>query len=240
VGDLDGDGKPEIAVTHLDVQTNALYSYLDAWLFVDKRYRAKLAEPSVDKVGFGIAFLDLDQDGALDAVVANGHVIDNIHLIKSGRRFEQSNQIFRNLGQGIFREVLNAGLAIVRSSRGLAAGDLDGDGDLDLVISNSNDLAEIYENRTAGGSALIVDLRQPAGNRHAVGAKISVQAGPITARRETHIGSSYQSQHALSAHFGLGLAPQVDTLQVVWPQDGARTEIRGLPVDVRIRITRRP
>jgi len=238
MGDLDGDGRPEIAATHLDAQTNALYSYLGGWLFVDKRYSSKLAEPSIGKVGFGIAFLDLDQDGWLDLAVANGHIIDNIEKILPQFAFRQPNQVFRNRGGGVFEPQQHAGLRVVRASRGLAAGDLDGDLDLDLVISNSNDLSEVYENRTEGGHALAVDLRQHTGNRLAVGARLEARFGAEHGWRETRAGDSYLSESSLTAHFGLGQATKVDALRVIWPGDGAITEIRGLPADVRLRVVR--
>jgi enediyne biosynthesis protein E4 len=232
-GDLDGDGRPEIMCTHLDQQTNAVYSASATQFFADERFALGLAEPSFYRVGFGLAFADLDQDGRLDVVVANGHIVHNIDLWDRGTTFAQPNQVFRNTPSG-FVEVTDAGLDVVRSSRGMAVGDLDGDGDLDLAINDSNDRAEVYENRGADGAWLMVDL--VAGGRTAVGTSVIVERDGATQRRRVRTASSYLSQNAAASHFGLGAGDGAARLTVRWPDGGARR--LTLPVDRRVRVPR--
>ena len=219
LGDVDGNGHSDIVVTHLNLQTTVLYSNLGGMVFTDARYVSKIAEPSLNMVGFGAAFADFDQDADSDLVVANGHIIHNVELFGTGTTYKQRNQLFDNLGKGVFREVKDSGLDVVRSSRGLAAGDLDLDGDLDLVIANSNDLSEAYENiASPAGSWLQIDLVGPrGGNTAGIGARVEVEAGGKKQFREVRTGTSYLSQSALTVHFGLGAAAKADRVTVRWP-----------------------
>jgi hypothetical protein len=229
LADLDGNGWPDIFRTHLDLQTNALYANHGGLLFTDARHLSRLAEPSYLKVGFGTAAADLDQDADLDLVVANGHIVHNVELTGNGSTYKQPNQLFVNDGKGVFREAPAAGLTVVRASRGLATGDLD------LVITNSDDLSEVYENVTPGqGGWLLVDLEGVGGNRGGVGARLELVAAGRTQQREVRTASSYLSQNAMSAHFGLG-AGGADRLAVRWPS-GRRQALRSPPRDRRVRL----
>ncbi|HWN40732.1 MAG TPA: CRTAC1 family protein [Thermoanaerobaculia bacterium] len=236
-GDIDGNGFQDIIKTHLDLQTNVVYSNQGSLLFIDARYTSKLAEPSMYMVGFGTVFADLDQDGDLDTVIANGHIIHNAELYGTGTTYKQRNQLFENTGKGVFREVKDGGIDVVRSSRGLAAGDLDLDGDLDLVFTNSDDLSEVYENVTspAGGwlQVDLADLREGGKNTAAIGARVELEAGGRKQVRETRTGASYLSQSALTLHFGMGTAAQADRLTIRWP-DGKVQVLRNLPQGRRI------
>jgi hypothetical protein len=237
LGDLDGNGFADILVTHLDGQTNAYYSNTGSGLFVDRRFPSKLAETSFHKVGFGIALADFDQDGALDVLVANGHIIHNVDEWGTTTSFKQANQVLRNIGGGRLEEVAEAGLDVVRSSRGLAIADLDGDGDPDLAINNSTDPAEVYDNVTAeAGRWLQVALSGP---QPLVGTGLEVRADAQAPAlwSELRAGSSYMSQSSSSVHFGLGDATAVESLTILWP-DGGRRELRQLPVDRRIEVFR--
>ncbi len=236
VADPDGDGRPDLFVTHLDQQTNALYGNAGGGLFVDRRFAARFAEPSFYKVGFGVVSGDLDLDADEDVAIANGHIVHNVDEWGTGSTYKQANLILENDG-GAFRELAGGGLDLVLASRGLAAGDLDGDGDLDLVVSNSNDRAEVWENVSEpAGAWLEVDLADPG--RTAVGALVTALAGGRRQARELATGTSYMSQSALTAHFGLGGTERLDALAVRWP-DGGTTLLRDPPSDRRLRVERR-
>lgn len=237
LGDLDGNGFADILVTHLDGQTNAYYSNTGTGLFVDRRFPSKLAESSFHKVGFGIGLADFDQDGALDVLIANGHIIHNVDEWGTTTSFKQGNQVLRNLGDGRLWEVTDSGLDVVRSSRGMAIADLDGDGDPDLAINNSTDPAEIYDNATERpGGWLQVRF---GGTRPLVGTGLELYPGGDAPGhwRELRSGSSYMSQSSASVHFGLADASQVERLVLFWP-DGGRRELRRLPANRRVEVYR--
>ncbi len=235
LGDLDDNGFPDILVMHLDKQTNAVYSNTGTGLFVDRRYPTRIAEPSFHKVGFGVGLGDFDQDGYADLAIANGHIIHNVDEWDATGRFRQPNQLLRNNGDGTFAEVADAGLDVVRSSRGLAMVDIDLDGDLDLAISNSDEPAEVYENVTAApGGWLQLSLGD---QRSPLGARVEVTAGGRRQTRELRAGSSYMSQSSAAVHVGLGAAAGVDSVLVTWP-DGRRLRFTDPPANRRLRVVR--
>jgi enediyne biosynthesis protein E4 len=232
LGDVDGDGLLDLVVTNFELEGDGLYKNLGGGSFVDGQATAGLLEPSYLNLGFGVALVDLDQDGDLDLVVANGHVSDNAAELLEGSRYRQRNQVFENLGTGKFREEKASGMDVVRASRALACGDLDGDGDLDVVIVDANEPAEVYENVSAGGGWLQVGFAAPAGNRFAIGARLELESGGKRQVREVKTASSYLAQNALAAHFGLGKSAAVDRLTVRRPD---RIDIyAGLPANRRL------
>jgi hypothetical protein len=221
LGDYDNDGLLDIVVTNFENETNSLYRNLGSGAFFDSRSPAGIAEPSLPFLAFGVAFADLDQDGDLDLVIANGHIRDNAEDFNPDSHFRQRNQVFENLGNGRFREDKSTGMDVVRASRGLAVGDLDGDGDLDVAIVDSNEPCEVYENTGAGGAGghwLQVDFAAPAGNRFAIGARVELEAPGLKRQiRDVKTASSYLSQNALAVHFGLGRDEKADRLTVRRP-----------------------
>jgi hypothetical protein len=237
MGDVDGDGRFDIMVTNFELETNALYLNQGAGIFIDGRYAFNVAESSLLNLAFGVALADLDHDADVDLVIANGHILDNAHELNQNSRYAQVNQVLVNSGRGRFEEQRTAGFELVRVSRGLATGDLDGDGDLDVAISNSNDVAEVYQNLigTDGGHWLQVDLTGERANRFGVGTRVTVTAGGARQIRERRSASSYMSQNSLTLHFGLAAATQIEQLEVGWPS-GTRQRFAGLPADRHFRL----
>jgi hypothetical protein len=200
--------------------------------FVERTFAAGLARPTQLTLGFGFLFLDYDNDGFADLFLANGHVQDDIQLFQSNLSYAQPHQLFRNRGVpaegGVpaFEEVGAAAggpFTLPRVSRGAARGDLDNDGDLDLLVSNNNGPCELLRNE--GGSArhwLELRLVGRKSNRSAIGAEARVTTGERIFRDTVRSGSSYCSANMLRLHFGLGDRTQFDAVEVAWPS--GRTE----------------
>ena len=233
--DFDGDGDEDIFLTHLDRETNTLYiNEGDGW-FSDKTLTSGLGAPSVAFTSFGTAWLDFDNDGWLDLVIANGAVkmIAELALADDPFPLHQTNQLFRNLGGGRFEDLSrSAGPAFELSevSRGAAFGDLDNDGDTDVVIANNNGPARLLRNEIGSGNAWIgLRLLDPAVKRDAVGARVAVTAGGRVLWRRVRADGSYAAANDPRVLVGLGAATKVEGVLVVWP-DGSRETWSGLPV----------
>jgi len=230
-GDFDGDGRMDLFVTNLDMETNTIYRNLGAGLFSDVTEEAGLGATTLRHVGFGTAFFDYDNDGDLDLLIANGHIIDNITEFRQGVGYAERNLLYQNTGHGVFREVgLSAGpgMALEKVSRGLAVGDVDNDGDLDVLITNSGQTADLLLNQ--GGNrnhSLLVEAVGTRSNPQGVGALLKLTTGGKAYLREIRAGSSYLGQGDLRGHFGLGAATHADQLEIRWP-GGAVDTVEGL------------
>ncbi len=239
MADYDNDGLPGIIVTHLDMQSNTLYRNLGGGLFQDVSYESGQGEPSLPFVGFGTAFFDFDNDGYLDVAIANGDVLDNASYFRDTASYPQRNTLFHNEGNGTFKEVGlagGAGFALVKVSRGLAVADFDNDGDLDLLITNNGQTADLLRND--GGSRnnfLMVRNVGTKSNRDGIGARLKLTVGSRSQSREVRAGSSYLSQNDMRVHFGLGQATRADRLEVRWPS-GIIDVMENLAVDQMITV----
>ena len=220
-GDFNNDGLLDVYVTNLNLEMHTLYRNNGSGLFSDVTSLTGIGEPSLPFVGFGTAFLDYDNDGSLDAVSANGHILDNVSMSSEITTYAQRKLLFHNRGNATFKEVglgAGPGFALEKVGRGLAVGDIDNDGDLDLLINNCNQAADLLRN--AGGTGnnwLVVKTVGAQSNRDGIGTRIVLKAGERTQIREVKAGSSYQSQNDLRVHFGLGKETRVDRLELHWP-----------------------
>ena len=230
-GDFDNSGRMGIAVTNFDNEMAGLYRPLGPGLFEDVAVRAGVGAASRNRLGFGCLFADLDLDGALDLVLANGHIDEAVRSLRTGAAHAQPPLLFRNLGSGKFQDVAaaaGADFARPRVGRGLAYGDFDRDGDLDLLVTTNNGPAVLFRNdQLAGNRSLRFTLVGTKSNRDAIGARVRVFHDGVTQSRMVKTGSSYLSQSELPVTFGVGKRDRVDRVVIDWPS-GRTEEFKGV------------
>jgi hypothetical protein len=233
-GDYDNNGLFDIVKTNFMDETSTLYKNLGGLFFEDTTYAAGLGIHT-DVVGWGVEFFDFDQDGWKDILMANGHIYPELEGAKAGEAYRQSKILYWNLRDGQFHDVSGSAFEARYSSRGMAVGDLDGDGALEAVIVNMNEPPSLFRIDTGRGNALLVELVGTKSNRSGIGARVSVKAGERRLMDEVRSGSSFASQSDLRLHFGLGKAEVIEKLHVQWPS-GAKDELTQVPVNQAITI----
>jgi len=228
LGDYDNDGKLDLFVTNFDDDYNTLYRNDGQGAFTDVSHAANVAAVSLPYVGWGTKFFDYDNDGWVDLFVANGHVYPQIPT------YRQRNFIHRNTRKGKFTEIgqeLGLSLKEKRVGRGTAFGDLDNDGDVDIVINNLDGAPQILRNDGGNsGNSILIKLLGSKSNRDGIGARVKVVSGDLSQIAEVYSGDSYLSQNDLRLHFGLEQRNKIDLIEVSWPS-GTVDKVTGAPVN---------
>ncbi|HLJ40178.1 MAG TPA: CRTAC1 family protein [Candidatus Acidoferrales bacterium] len=231
VGGFNASGRPGIAITNFDDEMVGLYRPLGKGLYEDVAVQSGVGLPSKNTLGFGCVFADMNRDGALDLVVANGHIDETVRNIRGNVGYAQPPQLFLNDGAGKFRDVASeVGDAFQRPKigRGLCYGDFDRDGDLDLLMTTNNGPAYLFRNdQLSRNRAIRFRLTGVKSNRDGIGARLQIFHGESSQSRLVTSGSSYLSQSELPVTFGLGQRDRVDRVVLNWPS-GRAEEYKNL------------
>ena len=236
-GDYDNDGDIDLWVSNFALEANCLMQNDGDGYFEDMTFDTNLADPSFYALGFGTRFIDFDNDGWLDLIVGNGHIWDNVKQIDAKQSYAQPVQLFRNQGgilqsQGGFTEMTTeAGLdRTPYVVRGMLFGDIDTDGDVDVVLCQSNRPAVILSNEIGSENAwLTVKLVGTDGNTDAIGAQVQLESDGTTLLREVICGASYLSGNDLRLTFGLGNASRIENLRIRW-HNGDVQQLNKVPI----------
>jgi len=230
VADFENSGNPGIAITNFDNEMIGLYRAVRPGTYDDISIAAGVGLPSKNTLGFGCAFLDVDLDGSLDLAVANGHIEETVRNIHGNVGYAQPPQLFLNQG-GKFQDVaanVNGGFAQPKVGRGLAYGDFDRDGDLDILLTTNNGPAYLYRNdQLAGNHSIRFRLTGTKSNRDAIGAVVRIFYDGQSQSQMVKGGSSYLSQSELPLTFGLGKRDKIERAQIEWPS-GVKEEFKNL------------
>ena len=226
VADFENSGAPGIAITNFDNEMMALYRPSGAGVYGDIAVKAGIGQASRESLGFGCAFLDVNLDGHLDLLAVNGHIDETVRHIRSNAGYAQSPHLFLNDGKGSFRDVAAAagsGFAVPKVGRGLALGDYDRDGDVDILITTNQGPAYLYRNDVAPRNrSLQLRLAGTKSNRDAIGALVRIWTPEGAQSQMVKTGSSYLSQSDMALTFGLGKRDRADRVVVEWPSGGSQ------------------
>lgn len=242
-GDVENDSRLDLVVATFQNETKALYHNEGNGVFSDMTYPAGIGTTATPPVAFGIRFFDFNNDGWLDVAVANGHVQDNIAQIDTSTTFRQASQLIQNKGTSekdrVRFEDISARCPDLQKpivGRGLATGDYDNDGKLDLLIVDAEGEPLLLHNEdTESNHWLGLKLVGAAGNRDAYGALVTLEAGGKKLLRHCHADGSYMSSSDARVHFGLGALTKLDQVTIRWPS-GQTTTLRDLPLDRYTRV----
>jgi len=229
-GDVDGDLDLDLVVANFAEDVVTLYRNMGEGFFEDATARGGLASATFQPLSWSVDLFDFDNDGDQDLLVANGHIYPQADELKeryAGFGFHARNQLFENDGTGRFQELIEKagpGFAIERATHGAVTGDLDNDGDLDIVFVNVDTTPTILENVGGGDrSWLVLALDPPPGKNRLMNAKVILTAGGKSQIREVRTGNAYASHNDLRVHFGLGDADSVEKIEIRWADGTTKT-----------------
>ena len=229
-GDYMRDGRMGMFVTNFTEQPDTLYRNLGKGEFTDVTSAAKLAQPTFLNVGWGTGMVDFSNTGWLDIFIANGHVYPQMDGIAGAARYAEPMQLFRNRGDATFEDISNVFAEIPNASRrGAAFGDLNNDGNMDIVVLNMDGPPQLLLNQ--GGEhnrSILFKLIGTKSNKMAIGAKLTVNAGKMVQTAEVHAGGSYLSSNDPRLHFGLASESHINEVTIRWPS-GEKQILRDLP-----------
>jgi hypothetical protein len=231
-GDYLHEGRLSMFVTNFVEQGSILYHNLGKDNFADVTLRAKLMKPTYPFVSWGTAFFDMDNDGWLDLFVANGHVYPQVDTIPGGTPYRQPMLLFRNHRDGTFENVSSAFASMPpQSRRGAAFGDINNDGNVDIVVLNVGEPPSLLINHNnSANHRVLFKLVGMKSNKAAIGARVTVKAGALVQFDEVRGGASYLSQNDLRLHFGLAVNDKMDEVSIRWP-NGETEILRDVPAD---------
>jgi len=226
VGDYDNDGRPDIFKTNFSDDTSSLYRNNGDGTYTSAIFEAGLGL-NTRYLGWGTMFLDVDNDGRLDILSANGHVYPEVDTHHLGSTYREPRLLYWNVGNGKFKDIsalCGPGCTQPDSGRGLAIGDLWNDGRISVVVNNMNSRPMLLVNEARDSNHWLgVITKGTKSNRDAIGAKVTLFAGGQKFVQEVRSGSSYISSNDLRLHFGLGSSGQFDHIEVGWPNGNTET-----------------
>ena len=236
--DYDNDLHPDLFITNFQWESNTLFHNLGDGSFIDDTFNSGLGSPSIPFLAWGNQFFDYDNDGDRDLFVANGHLESDVEVYQS-TTFAQPNLLFENQGRGRFElveDVEGTAFSLQKISRGVAVGDYDEDGDLDILVTNCAGSTTLMRNDGDDkGNWLRVRLQGTRSNRAAIGARVEILSDGREQMDEVRTGSSYLSQSDLRLFFGLGAGMKVDRLRIFWPS-GLIEEVEDIPVNQEVTL----